>query len=241
MPPIVDDDGVGDGDGFGVIVKYVLEQSVNRSDSWEPLVTLTPAKACSAGGSGATHQLKSKGPVTSCKYTHTGLEPGQTMRYRVATVNIGIPEKTSDWSDTATLKTEKSTNPDRPEGLVAEAMGRSMINLMWNIQSRTPPAAPIIAYIIQYLAGDDWMDAARIMDTDAADNQNGMVRTIHTDADLPGETERTYRVLAQNMPSVGEYCRRAPSPNAPRRRRPMPALPPRRRQAPRRTATPRLP
>ena len=215
MPPIVDDDGVGKGDGFGVIVKYVLEQSVNRSDSWEPLVTLTPAKACSAGGSGATHQLKSKGPVTSCKYTHTGLEPGQTMRYRVATVNIGIPEKTSDWSDTATLKTEESTKPDRPEGLVAEAMGRSMINLMWNIQSRTPPAAPIIAYIIQYLDDDDvWQEAARITDADAADNPNGMVRTIHTDADLPGETERTYRVLAQNMPSVGEYEESAESERA---------------------------
>ena len=114
--------------------------------------------------------------------------PGQTMRYRVATVNIGVPEKTSDWSDTATLTTEKSTSPDRPEGLVAEAMGRSMINLMWNIQSRTPPAAPIIAYIVEYLDDDVWMEAARITDADAADNQNGVVRTIHTDAGLPGET-----------------------------------------------------
>ena len=205
MPPVLDGDGVGDGDGFGVIVKYVIEQSADRSDSWEPLDTVTPAKDCEAGGSGATHKLKTNGPIISCAYTHRGLMPGQTMRYRVATVNIGVPEKTSDWSDTATLTTEESTHPDRPEGLVAEAMGRSMINLMWNIQSRTPPAAPIIAYIIEYLNDDDaWMEAARITDTDAADNQNGMVRTIHTDSGLPGETSRTYRVLAQNMPSVGE-------------------------------------
>ena len=214
QPPIVDDDGVGYGDGFGVIVKYVLEQSADRSDSWEPLAIVTPAKACKAGGSRADHQLKTIGPVISCKYTHTGLMPGQTMRYRVATVNIGVPEKTSDWSDTATLTTEKSTSPDRPEGLVAEAMGRSMINLMWNIQSRTPPAAPIIAYIVEYLDDDVWMEAARITDADAADNQNGMVRTIHTDAGLPGETTRTYRVLAQNMPAVGEYEESAESERA---------------------------
>ena len=172
---------------------------------------------CDLAGSGATHktQSRSNGPISGCKYTHTGLMPGQTLRYRVATVNIGMPEKTSDWSDTATLTTEESTKPDRPEGLVAEAMGRSMINLMWNIQSRTPPAAPIIAYIVQYLDDDDvWMEAARITDADAADNQNGMVRTIHTDAGLPGETTRTYRVLAQNMPAVGVYAVSAESERA---------------------------
>ena len=214
QPPVVDDDGVGEGDGFGVIVKYVIEQSADRSDNWESLVTVTPAKACEAGGSGADHQLKTIGPVKRCEYTHTGLLPGQTMRYRVATVNIGVPEKTSHWSDTATLTTDKSTEPDRPEGLVAEAMGRSMINLMWNIQSRTPPAAPIIAYIVQYLDDDVWMEAARITDADAADNPNGMVRTMHTDAGLPGETSRTYRVLAQNMPAVGEYEESAESERA---------------------------
>ena len=215
-PPVKDSDGVGFGDGFGVIVKYVVEMSADRSTTWEPLVTLNTEKACSATTvAGATHKTKSGlEPISGCKYTHTGLLPGQTLRYRVATVNIGIPEKTSDWSDTATLTTEKSTSPDRPEGLVAEAMGRSMINLMWNIQSRIPPAAPIIAYIIQYLDDDVWMDAARIMDADAADNQNGMVRTIHTDAGLPGETSRTYRVLAQNMPEVGVYAVSAESERA---------------------------
>ena len=107
------------------------------------------------------------------------------MRYRVGTVNVGPRERMSDWSDTATQTTEQSTKPDKPEGLVAEAVGRSMINLMWNIQSRTPPAAPIIAYIVQYHGWDDvWMEAARITDADAADNQNGMVRTMHTDAGL---------------------------------------------------------
>ena len=215
-PPIRDSDGVGAGDGFGVIVKYVVETSDDRSTTWEPLVTLNTEKACSATTvAGATHKTKAGlTPISGCEYTHTGLMPGQTLRYRVATVNIGIPEKTSDWSDTATLTTEKSTKPDRPEGLVAEAMGRSMINLMWNIQSRTPPAAPIIAYIVQYLDDDVWMDAARIMDADAADNQNGMVRTMHTDAGLPGETTRTYRVLAQNMPEVGVYAVSAESERA---------------------------
>ena len=216
-PPVKDSDGVGFGDGFGVIVKYVVEMSADRSTTWVPLVTLNTEKACSVTTvAGATHKTKSGlKPISGCTYTHTGLMPGQTLRYRVATVNIGIPEKTSDWSDTATLTTEKSTKPDRPEGLVAEAMGRSMINLMWNIQSRTPPAAPIIAYIVQYLDDDDvWMDAARITDADAADNQNGMVRTIHTDAGLPGETTRTYRVLAQNMPEVGVYAVSAESERA---------------------------
>ena len=217
-PPVKDSDGVGFGDGFGVIVKYVVEMSADRSTTWVPLVTLNTEKACSddLAVAGATHKTKAGlKPISGCTYTHTGLMPGQTLRYRVATVNIGIPEKTSDWSDTATLTTEKSTKPDRPEGLVAEAMGRSMINLMWNIQSRTPPAAPIIAYIVQYLDDDDvWMEAARIMDADAADNQNGMVRTMHTDAGLPGETTRTYRVLAQNMPEVGVYAVSAESERA---------------------------
>ena len=216
QPPIRDDDGVGDGDGFGVIVKYVIEQSDDRSDNWESLVTLNTEKACSAtSGNGATHKTKSGlKPISGCTYTHMGLMPGQTLRYRVATVNIGVPEKTSDWSDTATLTTQESTQPDRPEGLVAEAMGRSMINLMWNIQSRTPPAAPIIAYIVEYLDDDVWMEAARITDADAADNPNGEVRTIHTDAGLPGETTRTYRVLAQNMPAVGETAESAESERA---------------------------
>ena len=215
-PPVRDGDGVGDGDGFGVIVKYVIEMSDDQSTTWVPLVTLNTEKACSdTTGAGATHKTKSGlKPISECTYTHMGLLPGQTLRYRVATVNIGVPEKTSDWSDTATLTTEESTHPDRPEGLVAEAMGRSMINLMWNIQSRTPPAAPIIAYIVQYLDDDVWMDAARIMDADAADNQNGMVRTMHTDAGLPGETSRTYRVLAQNMPEVGVYAVSAESERA---------------------------
>ena len=68
-------------------------------------------------------------------------------------MNEGPRERMSDWSDSATQTTEASTKPDKPEGLVAEAIGPSMINLMWNIQSRTPPAAPILAYIIEYMMG----------------------------------------------------------------------------------------
>ena len=200
LPPNVDSDGKGDGDGFGVITKYVVEQSRDRSSTWEPLVTLAAKDACGAGG---------------CKYTHTGLLPGQAVRYRVQAVNVGVPEKMSDWSDTATLTTEKSTKPDRPEGLVAEAMSPTAINLMWNIQSRTPPAAAIVAYVIQYQddAGD-WVEVARIMDADAADNQNSSVRTMYTDTGLAPLTTRTYRVLAENMPAVGETAVSAESERA---------------------------
>ena len=44
---------------------------------------------------------------------------------------------------------------------------------------------------------------ARITDADSADNQNDVVRTIHTDTGLDAETERTYRVRAQNEPALG--------------------------------------
>ena len=125
------------------------------------------------------------------------------MRYRVLTVNIGPRERMSDWSNTATQTTEESTKPDKPEGLVAEAIGLSMINLMWNIQSRTPPAAPILAYIIEHMMGEEWVQVARITDADSADNQNDVVRTIHTDTGLDAETDRTYRVRAQNEPALG--------------------------------------
>ena len=43
-------------------------------------------------------------------------------------------------------------------------MGPTMINLMWNVQSRTPDAAPIVAYIIEYDMDGEWMEVARIMD-----------------------------------------------------------------------------
>ena len=205
-PPTSDHDGGGDGDGYGVIVKYIIEKSDDGGNSWSSLDTVTPADNCTAGGTtGATHKLKSgTGPVSLCEYTHEDLSPGQTVRYRVRTVNVGPRERMSDWSDTATQTTEKSTKPDKPEGLVAESVGRHMINLMWNIQSRTPPAAPILAYIIEYMMGDEWMQVGRITDDDTADNQNGHVRTIHTDTDLDAATSRTYRVRAQNEPELGK-------------------------------------
>ena len=165
---------------------------------------------------GATHKRKSgEGPVTVCEHTHEDLAPGQTVRYRVAAVNIGPSEKMSDWSDTATLTTQKSTKPDKPEGLEAEAMGHGAINLLWNIQSRIPPAAPILAYIVEYLDNnDEWMQLARIADTDAADNQNGNVRTIYTDTSLTAGTARTYRVRSQNEPEAGVLVASEESDNA---------------------------
>ena len=203
-PPTSDHDGGGDGDGYGVIIEYDIEKSDDGGNSWSSLAMVTPAKACKAGGTtGATHKLKENGSVTVCEYTHEELAPGQTVRYRVLTVNVGPRERMSDWSDTTTQTTEQSTKPDKPEGLVAEAAGRSMINLMWNIQSRTPPAAPILAYIIEYMMGTEWVQVARISDADSADNQNDVVRTIHTDTGLDAETERTYRVRAQNEPALG--------------------------------------
>ena len=202
-PPTNDHDGGGDGDGYGVIIEYDIEKSDDGGTSWSALATVTPAKNCTPGGTGATHKLSGVGPVTMCEYTHEELAPGQTVRYRMGTVNVGPRERMSDWSDTATQTTEQSTKPDKPEGLVAEAAGRSMINLMWNIQSRTPPAAPILAYIIEYMMGEEWVQVARITDADSADNPNDVVRTIHTDTGLAPETDRTYRVRAQNEPALG--------------------------------------
>ena len=207
-PPAVDADGEGEGDGHGIIIKYVIQKSDDGGNTWIAHKTVNTETACSGtpATGDATHKLGTDkyGPVEMCTDTHTMLGPGQTVRYRVASVNIGPREKMSDWSNSATHTTEESTKPDKPEGLVAEAMGRSMINLMWNIQSRTPPAAPILAYIIEYMTGDTWTQLARISDADAADNQNDKARTIHTDTGLASETERTYRVRAQNEPKVGE-------------------------------------
>ncbi len=188
--PARDADGGGDGDGFGEIIKYEIEVSENDSDSWEALATVTVKAACDGN---------------DCSYTHEGLLPGQTRRYRVLTINKGVPELKSDWSDTATATTPVAKAPDKPEGLVAEAMGATMINLMWNVQSRTPDAAPIVAYIIEYDMDGEWMEVARIMDSDDADNMNGMVRTIYTNYGLAPLTERTYRVLAQNMTAADTY------------------------------------
>ena len=190
--PARDADGGGTGAGFGEIIKYEIEVSANDSTTWEALETVTVKSACEGN---------------DCSYTHEGLLPGQTRRYRVLTINKGVPELMSDWSDTATATTPVAKAPDKPSGLVAEAMGRSMINLMWNVESRTPDAAHIQAYIIEYMMDGDWVEAARITADDAADNPDvdDVVRTIHTDEGLPGETTRTYRVLAQNMTAADVY------------------------------------
>ena len=55
-PPTSDHDGGGDGDGYGVIIEYVIEKSDDGGNSWSSLTMVTPAKACKAGGTGATHK-----------------------------------------------------------------------------------------------------------------------------------------------------------------------------------------
>ena len=170
--PDADADGEGDGLGYGTLVKYVIQKSDDGGATWSELV-------------------RPKADFKKITYTHgiedpdtaerEALMPGQTVRYRVATVNEGPRQKTSDWSDTDTQTTEKSTKPDKPEGLVAEAVSATSIKLCWNIQSRTPPDAPILAYIVEYEKDGDWMQLARVTDADADDNGNMVVRTMYTD------------------------------------------------------------
>ena len=183
--PMLDADGEGEGDGYGTIVAYILAMSNDGGATW------------------TEKRITAKAAGTPPKYTHEDLKPGETWRYQVRTVNEGPAEKMSDWSDTATLATVKSFDPDKPESLVAESMGTTAIKLCWNIQSRTPPAAPIDAYLIEYQDGDVWTLLATVTD----DNDDGRPSTYYVDTTLSPDQTRTYRVVAQNEPEVGKKAR----------------------------------
>ena len=178
--PTLDADGEGDGDGYGSIVGYIVAMSNDGGKTW------------------------TEERVDGMSHTHEGLKPGEAWRYRVRTVNEGPAEKMSDWSDTTTLSTVKSFVPDKPEGLVAEGVSPTSIKLRWNIQSRTPPAAPVDAYLVEYQDGASWKLLATVMDEDGGD---GRPATYYVDNSLAPNEKRTYRVVAQNEPEVGKKAR----------------------------------
>lgn len=136
--------------GYGKVVGYHLEHS-DDGHTWMVLEENTGLKKiCGAAGTSET-----------CSYTHKDLVQGQTKYYRVSTINNATRSslQMSDPSDTLSATTQKSLASDDPGGLVAKAMGRNAIKLLWNARADDITAAPIIGYKIESsplnMAGDD--------------------------------------------------------------------------------------
>ena len=182
-----DSDGIGNGDGM--IVGYLIETSPDGENPWTELATADPEDDCTGDDPDQTTE------TVTCTYTHDGLVPGQSVHYRVSTINEGPDQKTSDTSNTDVATTRDSTEPDKPGGLVAEDDGPTTIKLCWNAQSEEPPAAPITSYVIQYKTDGDWMDLATVSEMGTA----GMVRTTHVATGLMADTAYQFRVRAVNL------------------------------------------
>ena len=126
---------------------------------------------------------------TATNYTHTGLMPDISNRYRVRAINdtgAGLP------SATATGHTA-GTPPGAPTGLTATAYGVSAIDLSWRAPADTGSSA-IANYRIEVSsnAGTDW---------DALVWTGGGRDYTHTG--LQPSTTRHYRVFAGNQAGAG--------------------------------------
>ena len=134
--------------GYGVITEYEIEVSADGK-TWS-LLTKVPGKLDVE----YTYD-DMKGELTSKKVTadsdveffHKALLQGQAKYYRVTTINNArTSEKQSVPSDVKSDTTLGSQVPVNPGGLVAKAMGRTAIELLWNARAPDITAAPIIGY-----------------------------------------------------------------------------------------------
>ena len=130
--------------------------------------------------------------------THDGLEPGETVKYRVAAINSASSRAQYEWSNEDEATTVPLALPNEPGGLAAEGYGQNSIKLCWNSQAVRPEDAPVTSYLIEYSPdGKDgtWLKLADLTTVD----DDGNVYTIYTDShQLEAGDTRHYRVFAVN-------------------------------------------
>ena len=162
-----------DYDGGDEISGYLIEESRDGGEMWTELVANTGS--------------------TSTAYSHTGLAPATTVRYRVAAINS---EGAGDYSNVADAKTD-ATVPDAPTDLQAEANGTSQIDLAWDAPDYDGGAA-VSGYLIEESRdeGDTWRELVA---------NTGSTSTAYSHTGLAPATTVHYRVSAINEVGAGAH------------------------------------
>ncbi len=159
--------------GGSAITGYRIEVSDDgRQDSWVDLVRNT------------------RNDVTN--YSHTGLDPGDTVFYRVSAINSTGTGSPSRLATATTLDV-----PDEPTDLAATANGQTQIDLQW-VGPRNDGGSPITGYQIDVSenGGATWS----VLVENSRSTSTGY---SHTGLSA-GET-RYYRVRAINEWGAGAY------------------------------------
>ncbi len=147
-------------------------------------------------------------------YDHTGLDPGDTMYYRVFAV-YGTKKGEGEPSETASATTDAATAPGKPTGLSLAGGTPSDVSgiaVTW-VAPSDDGGSPITGYKIERLKdGDDtWMTAKA---------DTGTTALTYQDMGLRSSTQYHYRVSAINkvgtgMPSDSEDATTGESTTAP--------------------------
>ena len=176
-------------DGGDDITGYRIEVSTN-GNSWDDLEDDTRS--------------------TNTRYTHTGLDPGDTRHYRVSAINsAGAGEPSNEASATTEVGV-----PSIPLSFSASSVNQSEINLVW-----TAPLDDGGARITGYRIGVSPNGSSQWTILVANTRSSA---TSYTHRSLPPGTTRHYRVAAINSEGVGPVSRvvsattRATVPDAPR-------------------------
>ena len=129
---------------------------------------------------------------SSTMYSHTGLDPGSTVRYRAQAFNSA---GSGPWSETATATTAAAL-PGRPAALSAVPRGARIIGLSWDAPDHTGGAS-ITGYQIEVNEGGSSAWTTLVTNT-------GSTQTTFSHNDLePGSTWH-YRVSAINSAGTGD-------------------------------------
>ena len=142
-----------------------------------------------AGSSGAFEVLANHTGTAATTYSHTGLDPGTRLRYRVRAVNDA---GAGPGSNIAEARTDPVV-PDAPPNLSARSGGTTTIDLSWEAPAYTG-GAPVTGYRIEVHDGTVWTILA---------GDHGP-STAYTHGGLEPGDERRYRVSAVNEAGAGE-------------------------------------
>ncbi len=158
--------------GNSPIVGYRIEVSRNGGSTWRNL----------AGNTGST----------ATRYTHTGLQPGETRHYRVSAINshgTGLP------SNVSYATTGDGTTLGAPQNVVATAIGTSRIDLSW-VEPADDGGSAVTGYRIRVsMEGDpDWTVLV---------HNTGSTATTFAHSNLEPATTWHYRLQAINANGAG--------------------------------------
>ena len=159
--------------GVGVpLIAYKIEVAEGDTGEWGVLVETTRS--------------------TRTTYSHTGLSPGSTRRYRVSAINqvgVGAPSLVA-------RATTQGSVPGRPTSLTARADGTSRITLSWQAPA-SDGGSRVRGYRIEVseTGGGAWSDLV-------ANTFNANRTYVHTG--LGPATTRHYRVSAINSLGTGD-------------------------------------